>query len=70
MSDIGLYEKRIFHCALLGKPFPAAPAPQGEYKMSLALVSYDCLWKDLVDRISPFLFNLKRDLSFLLFLEH
>lgn len=29
LSDIGLYEKRIFHCALLGKPLPAAPEPQG-----------------------------------------
>uniref|UniRef100_A0A7I4A9X2 Phospholipid/glycerol acyltransferase domain-containing protein n=1 Tax=Physcomitrium patens TaxID=3218 RepID=A0A7I4A9X2_PHYPA len=29
MSDIGLYEKRIFHNALLGKPMPVAPAPEG-----------------------------------------
>lgn len=29
MSDIGLYEKRIFHCALQGKPLPPPPAPQG-----------------------------------------
>ncbi|KAG0584199.1 hypothetical protein M758_3G192300 [Ceratodon purpureus] len=29
MADIGLYEKRIFHNALLGKPAPVAPAPNG-----------------------------------------
>jgi hypothetical protein len=30
MSDIGLYEKRIFHSALLRTRFPIAPAPEGK----------------------------------------
>jgi hypothetical protein len=30
LSDIGLYEKRIFHSALLQTRFPIAPAPEGK----------------------------------------
>jgi lysophosphatidylcholine acyltransferase/lyso-PAF acetyltransferase len=31
MSDIGLYEKRIFHSALLRTRFPIAPAPEESF---------------------------------------
>jgi hypothetical protein len=51
MSDIGLYEKRVFHNALLGKPAPVAPAPQGK-----CTIVYGEYYECLADTLSHFVF--------------